>query len=620
MTKRIAEFDLWRPGYGGAVVNIYVAGTTTLADVFTDEALTIEADNPQTLSAMEAEGGTRYGKFPAPIYTAQSYYLSIDGIENSGIVRPGFSSLDGEDASDAEVIATGASYPVTLADIAGRQVNVSNFGVFVEGSGGVAATNTATMELAIAALPNGGFVNVAAGLYKVNDFDVPEGVVIRGQGIDATTLLSVLGAESFTIVGDSAGFKDITLDGSSLSTGSIGIRSEGNDKTVFENVDITRFETGMYFSGGSSFSWFNLSIINVETAAKFYGEDAVFSDLTWSGGVVSTATTRGIDMSYEDEMCQNLTFVGVGFRDCTEQAIFINGVQNVQFIGCVADGNTKIAKIQDDTAVLTPATSGQNDTINIQFIGGRFDGGTFEVRDTAQNVTLKDMTIKDVTLTMTTPITNFVILENCFEDGATITGETGKLLRRTTTSDGASFGVTTTNTATKAMAIPFVPGQQAHIEARILGKGRNVVQRAAYYICCGAYRAGSALAYDTQTANFTAGAILTGASSGATARIQADSDSGTTGTLTLTDISGEFLDNEVITDDNGTPGSALANGALVHANVVVDGTGVTSLRSYESNANWAATFVANGPDIEIKVTGDTSQTVEWTVDAKVVST
>ncbi len=34
---RISEFDTWRPGYGGSVVRVYVAGTTTLADIFTDE-------------------------------------------------------------------------------------------------------------------------------------------------------------------------------------------------------------------------------------------------------------------------------------------------------------------------------------------------------------------------------------------------------------------------------------------------------------------------------------------------------------------------------------------------------------------------------------------------------
>jgi len=621
MTKRIAEFDLWRPGYGGSVVDIFIAGTSTPASVFLDEALSIAADNPQTLDAMTAEGGVRYGKFVAPLYTAQPYYLSINGIENTGIQRQSFSSLDGENASAATVMAPNSAYAVTLAALAGRQVNVANFGAFVEGGGGVAATNTATIELAIAALSDGGFVSIPAGLYKVNSFDIPVGVVLVGQGIDATVLESIVGAASFTIVGDNAGFKDLTLDGNSLSTDSVGVKAEAKNGIVFENVKITRFETGMYLYGGTGFSWYDLSIVNVETAAKLYGEDAVFQDMIWCGGLVSTATTAGVDLSYEDNQCQNITFIGVGFEDCPEFSVNINGAQNVKFCGCWWDGNTKNVNIQDDTDVLTPSTEQENDTIIVQFTGGRMNGGTFVATGTCQDVVLKEVSLTDVAFTMSTPIDNFIVLENCYEDGVTLAGETGKLVRATTSRNGASFGLTTTATATKAWSIPLLPGQQVYLEAKVIGKGRNVAQRAIYHVGCGAYRAGSALDYDTQTANFTAGAVLSGQSSGATARIQADSDSGTTGTLTLTDIRGEFIDNEIITDDNGTPGSATVNGVLTPANASLDTVGNVNLRSvYETNAAWAAVFTANGPDIEFTVTGAASQTVEWTVHVDVVST
>jgi len=68
------------------------------------------------------------------------------------------------------------------------------------------------------------------------------------------------------------------------------------------------------------------------------------------------------------------------------------------------------------------------------------------------------------------------------------------------------------------------------------------------------------LDYDTQTADFTAGTILTGGTSGATATILEDDDSGATGTLTLGDIEGTFEDNEIIADNGG--GSATADGTL----------------------------------------------------------
>ncbi len=620
MTKRIAEFDLWRPGYGGAVVNVYIAGTTTLASIYTDEALSVAADNPQTLEAMEAEGGVRYGKFTAPLYTGQSYYLSIDGIENTGTVRPDLSDLDGEDASAALVIPSGSAYPVTVAAVAGRQVNVANFGVFVEGSGGVAATNTATMELAIAALPNGGFVNVPVGSYKVNDFDVPEGVIVKGQGVNATTLLSVMGSESFTIVGEGGGFNDITLDGSSLSAGSIGVLSSAINGIVFENVTITRFETGLHVKGGSGFSWVSLSIINVETAAKLFGDGAAFEDLLWAGGFVSTATTLGVYMSYEDHICHNINFIGVGFEDCTEPAVKINGAQEIQFDGCWFFNNTHAVLIQDDTDVLTPTTAAQNDAIIVQFIGGRIDGGDFEATGTAQDIVLKDMKLKNLAFVMSTPLQNFIVLENCYEESVTISGEATKLIRSTTNQNGSSFGVTTGNAATKAWGMALKPGQVVYVVGKVIAKGRNVVERSVYHIAAGFYRPGSTLAYDTQTANFTAGTILTGASSGAKARIQDDTDGGATGTLVLIDIEGEFVDNEIITDDNGTPGSAKVNGALVHQNVVIDTVGVTSQRTaYETDAAFACLFAASAGEVVLNVTGAAAKTVEWTAHVDVVS-
>lgn len=67
------------------------------------------------------------------------------------------------------------------------------------------------------------------------------------------------------------------------------------------------------------------------------------------------------------------------------------------------------------------------------------------------------------------------------------------------------------------------------------------------------------LAYDAQSDNFTVGLLVTGAG-GATGIIESDTDAGTTGTLTLSNISGTFVDNENLTD-SGT-GAAVVNGVL----------------------------------------------------------
>lgn len=68
-----------------------------------------------------------------------------------------------------------------------------------------------------------------------------------------------------------------------------------------------------------------------------------------------------------------------------------------------------------------------------------------------------------------------------------------------------------------------------------------------------------ALPFDTQTANFTVGLVVTGGTSAATGTIVRQTDAGTSGTLYLKLVTGTFVDNETITD-SGT-GSALVNGS-----------------------------------------------------------
>ena len=68
------------------------------------------------------------------------------------------------------------------------------------------------------------------------------------------------------------------------------------------------------------------------------------------------------------------------------------------------------------------------------------------------------------------------------------------------------------------------------------------------------------LAYDAQSANFTAGLKVTGGTSSATGYIETDTDAGSTGTLLLSNVSGTFQDNEAITDSS--TGAATVNGIL----------------------------------------------------------
>jgi len=66
------------------------------------------------------------------------------------------------------------------------------------------------------------------------------------------------------------------------------------------------------------------------------------------------------------------------------------------------------------------------------------------------------------------------------------------------------------------------------------------------------------LNFDAQSANFTVGAVVTGATSTATGTIYKQTDAGTTGALYLTGVTGIFQDNEIVA---GGGGSATVNGA-----------------------------------------------------------
>jgi hypothetical protein len=72
------------------------------------------------------------------------------------------------------------------------------------------------------------------------------------------------------------------------------------------------------------------------------------------------------------------------------------------------------------------------------------------------------------------------------------------------------------------------------------------------------------LNFDNQMANFTVGKTATGAG-GATGVIYSQTDSGASGTLRLKGVTGTFVNNEALVDNNGTPGAALVDGTFSKA-------------------------------------------------------
>jgi hypothetical protein len=248
---------------------------------------------------------------------------------------------------------------------------------------------------------------------------------------------------------------------------------------------------------------------------------------------------------------------------------------------------------------------------------GAMSGGAVSFNGLCQDVLFDRMSILDVDFTMTNVATN-IVWRDCIEDSlVTLAGNGTRITRQRTylSDDPGSSATTSDAVALKVWEYSLEPGQKAWFEAKVIGVQRNGIDYGFYHISRAAHRPGSTLDYDAQTANFTVGGVLTGATSGATARIIADSDSGLTGTLTLKDIVGAFIDNEIIADSTG---SATANGTLSHQNAALLGSTVVISTAVETVAGYASDFNAAAGNIEVLVTGDTGDTIDWVCSVQTV--
>lgn len=629
--QRIAEFDTWRPGYGASAVAIYVAGTQTLADVYLDEALTIVAANPQTLQTRTVDD-IDYGKFTAPVYTSQAYYLAIDNADNTGIIRPPITTLDAQEAGEALATPDGATRSRELEDILGEVFYAESFGTISAS----AATNTTTITAAIgaAAAAGGGEVILPAGTIDFNQLNISTKVILRGRGMDVTTLRSTVAGNAVTFSGDRCGLADLTLDGSTLVASSVGVFSKSKDETLFERVKLTRFETCLYVKGARRSNWNEFYIDNAVNGAKLHGDldtgngsdGDEFRNNSWTGGKVSNCTTFGVNLEYIDKKVWHNLFSDIGFEDNTGTAFENDGARHTDLEGCWWSGNTTNLNIKDGDD--TDAEE-ENSVINIHFDGGSMDGGAVTISGTAQDVIFDKMEISDVDFTLSAPLNNILLRDSIEDDEVTISGTGTRIVRVKTVCGDAptTSGVTTNNSATKAWSFTVAPGQVGWVDTMVVASSRNTEDYALYHLKRGFRRPGSTLAFDAQTANFSLGDTITGATSGATGRLVAQTDAGATGSLTLKDIDGEFIDNEIITSN--TSGSATANGVLSHQSVallgtyfidpVVNPTGPAVVDStVETDTNCACVFVATAEEIEIHVTGVTNKIFDWVVSAKVI--
>jgi hypothetical protein len=637
---RVGFFDTWEPGYGLATVSVLQAGTTVLAEIFTDEDLTQAAANPQTLAQM-TENGISYGRWQTPLYVGTAFSLQINSVDVTGVIGVPITSLVDEDASLATVIPTGATVAGNLDDILVRRIDVRDYGIFIAAgqNNASAITNNATIvaALGVAGGAGGGFVEVPAGTYQFTTFTIPPGVVLRGQGRGATTLQSTEEGDVVTLAADAAGLERITIDGINQVTNSVGVFAANINFIHFNDVMIQRFDIGLQRYGGTGSHWRDLFISDCSTAGyqcHGYSDNGLGGTITeerWDGGKVELCAGLGIDILFVDSIVAQLNFSGIGFDTNTGTAVSIIGGQQIKFDDtCWWNGNT--VNILIDDAGPTSSTLGQN-SIGIEFWDGSFgpaiapiaaSGSTaaqpatnsvITLNDTLESVAFRRCDFAYVTIDINSP-TNNVLAQDCRQiTGIVFGGNSPQAwISAKTFNRGESTGLTTGNSATIGWALELQSGERVFLEAKVVARSRNNADSGFWHIANAAGCFGATLLYDAATGAFTAGNVVTGQTSGATARLTAVVPSGSSGTLTLQDVDGTFLNNEIITD-TGT-GSANVNGAIVIGTVWL-GTPVTYY-SYHYDSSWSAVFVAAAQEVQLQVTGDTAMNVEWVIDIDTV--
>jgi len=612
--KALNIFDIWRPGYAGAVVTIYNAGTTTKTTLYDGEdtgtAGTIS--NPVTLDTLTI-GDVSHGKWTTPVYVTQDVELSIDG-ETTGIFKFPVLALAGEDVSQAEVTLSGESTARDLRDWAADVVWAAFYGSLT----GSAAVTTATINAAIgaASAAGGGKVLLPAGTFTVNaNLAVSAGVTLEGQGRTATVIQAQMAAVLVSLQGTGAGLRHLTLDGVNKTAGSTGVEIDDQTDVILDDVMIKRFVTGLDVKGLVYSAFHDLYVSTCTTGVQFKTDSGAGDKIEfvrWFGGMVDLCTTVGVLFEHGDDWVHAIDFYGTQFDDNTGTAIKLVGAQAIGFHGCSFDTNTTLLDVDD---VTTPSGDEDDLVIGLTFEDFYISGGNAAFDDTCKRVTFRRGEIAGGTWTITSAENN-ILLEDVTEASAfSLSGTATRVVRKKTANEGYTVGQTTGSSATKAWAETLKPGQVAMLTAKVTAVRQDADAFAAFTVRAGARRPPAQLDYDTQSANFTAGATLTGGTSGATATIVKDDDSGTTGTLHLINIIGTFENNETITDGSG--GSALVNGTITEIDAIV-GRGIRDDIGlvFGTDRTIAADFAASASEVEFQVTGASSETWDWRCDVE----
>lgn len=611
----IWQFDLWREGYAGAIVEVFKEGTTTRASLYTDVNLTEPADNPQTLLS-QTLNDREYGKFQVSLYTPDAYYLVINGIESTGVFYPGIRTLTNEDATGAVVESDHGGVERSLGERAADAIHVRDFGNFLEVEGSTTEnTTTLTAAIGVASAANGGRVILPAGSFRVSTFNLPADVILVGQGRNATILQSEEATNVVTVTGDNAGMENLTLDGINLNPGSVGVFGRARAEIHMLEVEIKRFETGLKMQGGNDHHYFNLFVLNCGTCAELRGdldasntdEGAAFRDLTWRGGSVKESTTYGLYLKYVDAALRELTIQDVVFEDNVgTSALYIEGAEAAIFEDCIFDDNTIRHVLTADHA--------SNDVENVEFVSCRFTGDEIKLGGNCRDFVF-DRCIFESSLAfnLNSPESP-ILLRDPIEDGTTTSSDaTEKLSRWVTVDSGIYKGSTASGTSTvTVLKRQLNPGDVVHIEIMASAVQLNSAAFSAIKKIGAAYCPAATLDFDGQTANFTAGQKITGGTSGANGVLQSQADGGATGTLSLIRVNGTFQNNEALSSTTG--GAAVADGTITYQNaVMLVPLQFDHFAQSAGATTWNVDVTTSGRELRVRAIGVTTGQVDWNI-------
>lgn len=614
----VSEFDTWREGYDSAVVYVFGAGTTTLLPIFHDPGLTVPAVNPVVLLAKTDSLGSRYGRFGQPIYAGAPYFLDINTTEQTGIHNVPLSTLEGHDASLGVITATGASQARTAAARASDVIQALDYGAI----GSSAGTNTTTLTAAIgaAAARGGGRVMLPPGVIPFIQLSVPQNVIPTGYARSATILQSQVAANAIELTGAGAGLADLTLDGINLVPGSVGLYGRAIDRVALSNVEIKRFAQGVRFRGGRDHVYRNLNIVNNGKGISLRGDDDFtgagtgdeFTGLDWFQGAVREHTGGGLDLSIIDMPVRHNAIHQVDFIDnAVEPAVLLVGSSFTTFRLCYWQNNTVNMKVEDHS----DPTLADRQVISLRLDGGHVIGGKVALDGLCRDVVIEHMELSGLEIQANIPETQ-ILLRDCQEKDVLVTGDVSKIVRYQTVSAGTMIAVTTDETPVVAWKTKLRPNEVVLVDVMATAECINTTDHAAFSIVHAARQPPATLNFDERTAAFTVAKLVKGGTSNASGIITSIVD-GLAGSLTLADVEGTFVDNELLTEEGGT-GSARVNGGMTFGVNTLLGTLATPFSAKQPGTlTWVCGLRVAQQELQLIVTGEAAKSIVWNTNIRV---